>query len=120
MTLRRKRAKCLLMVCNKAGKPEAMQYLFLPKPVCPLIHDQSDQCSLQNAKCNNLFKRLLGSHIRNIAAPHKMAGKRQTDSALDLFNRAFPAQRFFFFLSCMAHKNMYERPLALSAFFFPP
>ena len=123
MTLRRKRAKCLLMVCNKAGKPEAMQYLFLPKPVCPLIHDQSDQCSLQNAKCNNLFKRLLGSHIRNRAAPHKMAGKRQTDSALDLFNRVFPTRRvffFFFFLSCMTHKNMYERPLALSFFFFPP
>lgn len=47
MTLRRKSAKCLLMVCIKAGKPAAMQYLFLPKPSCPLIHDQSDQCGLQ-------------------------------------------------------------------------
>lgn len=47
MTLRRRRAECLLMVCNKAAKPAAMQYLFLPKPACPLIHDQSDQRRLQ-------------------------------------------------------------------------
>lgn len=75
-----------------------MQYLFLPKPVCPLIHDQSDQCSLQNAKCNNLFKRLFGSYIRITAAPPKMAGKWQTDRALDLFNRAFQPRGFFFYL----------------------
>lgn len=77
------------MVCNKAGKPEAKQYLFLPKPVCPLIHDQSDQHSLQNAKCNNLFKRLFGFLIGNRAAPPKMAKKQQTDRALDLFNVVF-------------------------------
>ncbi len=79
MTLRRNSAKCLLMVCNKAGKPAAMQYLFLPKPVCPMIHDQSDQCSSQNAKCNDLFKQLFGSHIGNRAAPPKMAGKKQIE-----------------------------------------
>lgn len=78
MALRRKCAKRLLMVCNKAGEPEAMQYLFLPKPVCPLIHDQSDQCSLQGnlyAKCNNLFKQLFVSYTGNRAVSPKMAGK---------------------------------------------
>lgn len=65
------------MVCNKAGKPEAMQYLFQAKPVWPLIHDQTDQCSLlgKYAKRNNLFKQLFGSYTGNRAAPPKMAGK---------------------------------------------
>lgn len=35
MLLRERRAKCLLMDCNNAGKPEALQYLFLLKPLPP-------------------------------------------------------------------------------------
>ncbi len=83
------------MVCNKAGKPEAMQYLFLPKPACPVIHDQSDLRSSQNAKCNDLFKQLFGSHTENRAAPPEMAGKWETDRTSDLFNRAFQARGGF-------------------------
>lgn len=43
-----------------------------------------------------------------------MAGKSQTDRALDVFNRAFQHRRGFI----LYHKNMYERPVALLLFLF--
>lgn len=43
-----------------------------------------------------------------------MAGKSQTDRALDVFNRAFQHRRGFI----LYHKNMYERPVAPLLFLF--
>lgn len=43
-----------------------------------------------------------------------MAGKSQTDRAIDVFKRAFQHTLGFI----LYHKNMYERPVALLLFLF--